>query len=72
MNCPVLFKIIMITFNGFGRMVVFVCSQNSPSLFPTLLCYSGNREVVKITDLKVCQVKMIERKVCQVKAIERK
>lgn len=32
---------------------------------PTLLCYSGSREVVKITDLKTYQGKKIERKLCQ-------
>lgn len=39
MDCPVLFKIMMVTYNGFGRIIAFICSQNLPSLFPAALRY---------------------------------
>lgn len=43
-------------FSLFSKFTLFIT-------YPAL-CYSGSKEVVKITDLKVCQGKMIKRK-CQ-------
>lgn len=63
MNCPFLFTVIMITFNGFGRSSFCLSSKFTSFLLPTLLCYGGSRGVVEmLTDLKVCQGKKIERK----------